>query len=67
MIKHLLKNNANPHIEDANGQDCCDKAREIPEYRKIKALSGKACSKDPSIRVKCNTALKKIQYKRGVS
>jgi len=26
VIKFLLVNGANPHIEDYNGLDCCDKA-----------------------------------------
>ena len=32
VIKFLLKQGANPHIEDTNGLDCCDKAQKIEMY-----------------------------------
>ena len=36
VIKFLLKQGANPHIEDPNGLDCCDKAQKIEMYKQIK-------------------------------
>jgi len=38
MIKFLLRHTADPHLEDINGQDSCDKAREKPRYAKIEAF-----------------------------
>ena len=38
MIKFLLNNGANPHIEDKYGNDCCDKGKLIPRYNKIKVF-----------------------------
>ena len=35
MIKFLLKRGALIHIEDKNGKDCCDKAKNHPRYYKI--------------------------------
>ena len=36
FVKFLLKNGANPHIEDFQGIDCCDKAIKVERYRDIK-------------------------------
>jgi hypothetical protein len=38
MIKFLLNHGANPHIEDKEGLDCCDKGRMIRRYDKIKVF-----------------------------
>jgi hypothetical protein len=38
-LKFLLKNGANPHIEDFSGKDCCDKVKEIEKYQVIEALT----------------------------
>jgi hypothetical protein len=38
MIKFLLRHKADQHIEDINGLDSCDKAKEKPRYAKIKDL-----------------------------
>ena len=38
MIKFLLYHVANPHIEDKEGKDCCDKGRMIRRYEKIKVF-----------------------------
>lgn len=35
MIKFLLRHEANPHLEDNKGQDCCDKAKLKQRYAKI--------------------------------
>jgi len=35
-IKFLLKYGANPHIEDKDGRDCCDKANGVERYEKVK-------------------------------
>ena len=29
VVKFLIKNGAYPHVEDANGQDVCDKAKKV--------------------------------------
>ena len=36
MITFLIKLGANPHIEDRNGKDCCDKVKDKKEYKGIK-------------------------------
>ena len=64
-IKFLLKNKANPHIEDKNGKDCCDKARELVKkqdliYSRIRKLNDGRCEQDPSLRVKNKELLKTI-------
>ena len=53
IIKFLLKNGGNPHIEDVNGLDVCDKAKKNPRYKKIKLLtdSNEGCQKDPELRI----------------
>jgi len=38
MIKFLLRHKADQHIEDINGLDSCDKAKEKPRYAKIAPL-----------------------------
>ena len=51
VTKFLLKSGANPHVEDYNGQDCCDKATH-ERYQKIKIFKSEVCKLDPSLRVK---------------
>lgn len=64
-IKFLLKNKANPHIEDTDGKDCCDKAKEAGlMYSRIRKLNDGKCSHDPSIRIKNKELLKKIANQR---
>lgn len=64
-IKFLLKNKANPHIEDKHGKDCCDKAREMGEwYARIKKLHERKCVEDPSLRIKNNVYMMKILKQR---
>ena len=64
-IKFLLKNKANPHIEDKRGMDCCDKAKEMGEkYARIKKLNERKCDEDPSMRIKNNIYMKKILSSR---
>lgn len=36
MIKFLLNSDANPHIKDKTGQDCCDKVKGRERYKRIK-------------------------------
>ena len=68
-IKFLLKNKANPHIEDSEGKDACDKAKLIPRYVKLKALTCDdcGCSKDPSMRTKFEGQLMKQGLTRNLS
>ena len=39
IIKFLLQYGANPHIEDKDGLDCCDKANGVEKYKKVKQLT----------------------------
>ena len=57
IIKFLIKLGANPHIEDHNGKDACDKAKNAERYHRLKDLTDKneGCSKDPSLRIKFKT------------
>lgn len=41
IIKFLLKNGANPHIEDLNGVTCQEKVKEYPPYSSIKEFYSK--------------------------
>ena len=43
VIKYLLSIGANPHIEDTEGFDCCDKAQDIERYSKVKEFKKYAC------------------------
>lgn len=43
IINFLLKNGANPHIEDFKGEDCCDKSEVIKRYEKLKKLTAREC------------------------
>lgn len=54
LIKFLIKNKANPHIEDMNGVDCCDKAAEYVQYRKLIGLRERKCLEKPKIRISIN-------------
>ena len=38
VVKFLLKNGANPHVENNDGFDCCDLAIDIERYAKIKVF-----------------------------
>ena len=51
MIKFLLKNNANPHIVDEFGQDCCDKASKVGAYNKFSLLCQNSCKENPHLRI----------------
>ena len=68
-IKFLLKNKANPHIEDADGKDCCDKAKLNPRYVKMKTLTCEdcGCSKDPSLRIKIGGQIIKQGLSKNLS
>ena len=47
ILKMLLKLGANPHMEDKNGKDCCDKAVELNLYKDINIFHEQKCQKDP--------------------
>jgi ankyrin repeat protein len=66
IIKFLLISGANPHIEDKSGIDCCDKARDIHRYNKIKALNNHDCRDNPALRVKANTMGLTNQLTKGL-
>jgi hypothetical protein len=36
MVKFLIRHEADPHMEDSNGKDCCDKGKIKQRYIKIK-------------------------------
>ena len=52
VVRFLLKSKANPHIEDLNGQDCCDKAQNIVKYKDVAKLTKYECQHNPGLRVK---------------
>lgn len=52
IINFLLKNHADPHIEDFEGRDCCDKAQQIDRYAKLKKLVSRECFHNRSLRTK---------------
>jgi hypothetical protein len=43
MIKFLLNNGADPHIEDMDGLDCCDKGRLNKRYNKVDLFHNNKC------------------------
>lgn len=43
VIKFLIKLGANPHAEDENGEDVCDKVCNDSTYRSIKCLYDGTC------------------------
>lgn len=65
MIKFLLSNGANPHIEDKNGLDCCDKGRLIRRYEKIRIFQRHECKANTELRQKYNAAKQKKIIKAG--
>lgn len=56
MIKFLLNHGANPHIEDKEGLDCCDKGRMIRRYDKIKVFQRDECKINKELRQKYDAA-----------
>ena len=50
MIKFLLSHGANPHIEDEDGLDCCDKGRLNKRYNKIKISHDDGCKINKELR-----------------
>lgn len=52
IVNFLIKAGANPHMEDFDGNDCCDKAEDIERYQKLRALTLRECKNDPSLRIK---------------
>lgn len=51
IVNFLIKAGGNPHMEDFNGQDCCDKAQDIERYSKLRALTSRECENDQSLRI----------------
>jgi ankyrin repeat protein len=47
VVKFLIKYGANPHIEDIDGKDCCDKAKGVEEYSKIPQIDYARCKINP--------------------
>ena len=64
-VKFLLKYGADPHIEDFQGLDCCDKALNIDRYAKIKTFINPECRADPSLRTKVEGQNLKNQLKKS--
>ena len=54
ILKFLIKNGSNPHIENFDGVDCCDMAKKIPRYKELPILvdPNQGCGRDPSLRMK---------------
>ena len=50
IIKFLIKLGANPHAEDENGDDICDKVYSKSEYKGIKQLYDGTCFKNQKLR-----------------
>ena len=50
MIKFLLNHGADPHIEDAEGLDCCDKGRMNRRYAKICTFHDNKCKINKELR-----------------
>ena len=50
LVKWLLKAGGDPHIEDRDGIDCCDKARQLGLYQEVKVFWNHACTKKPQLR-----------------
>jgi hypothetical protein len=65
MIKFLLINGANPHIEDASGEDCCDKGRLVRRYDKISIFFNDDCIKNKELRQKYDAIKRKTIKKSG--
>jgi hypothetical protein len=65
-----MKYGANPHVEDKNGHDVCDKAQGIERYDKIKVFSEYKCKDDRSVRIaqgsNALTALLSRAFKREI-
>ena len=56
MVKFLLKAGANPHHEDIDGKDCCDKANDNDVYHNILSLHDFKCMSNPALRIKFTDA-----------
>ena len=61
LVKWLLKAGADPHIEDQEGRDCCDKAKEYNIYNEVKVFWKDACIKKPQLRTKFNKNVLQLQ------
>ena len=51
VIRFLIKNGANPHFEDLNGLDCCDKVAKMSRYQEFRVFRHQDCRKDQSLRI----------------
>lgn len=52
LVKWLIKAGANPHIEDHEGLDSCDRAKQMNLYQNVKVLWNNDCIKKPELRKK---------------
>ena len=50
MINFLIHSGANPHIEDHNGKDCCDKVQKLKLYKNIAVFWNDECYENPQLR-----------------
>jgi ankyrin repeat protein len=64
IVKFLLEMGANPHIEDKNGQDCCDIADGVMKYKNIKQLTKKLCRTNANLRISYEQALAHSRIKK---
>ena len=65
IVKWLIKAGADPHQEDPNGLDCCDKVRKMQAnmdfyYHEISILRKKACIINPKLRSKYDEKTAKL-------
>jgi hypothetical protein len=51
LIKLLIKSGADPHYEDFDGNDVCDKVRNMKEYQGIKIFEKYDCKANPQLRI----------------
>ena len=51
IIRFLIKNGADPHYEDENGIDCCDKVSQKNRYLEFRVFRQQDCIKDQSLRI----------------
>lgn len=52
LVRWLLRAGADPHIEDAEAFDCCDKAQQLDIYHYVNKLWKNDCVTKPHLRKK---------------
>lgn len=65
IVRFLLKTGANPHQEDKEGRDCCDKVSGTDRYQEFRVFRKKECIDDPKLRVTFEQGLMRSKMKKG--